>query len=159
MSDWIVRPCEPRDLDAVSELAAKLVRFHHELNPSRFLIRDRLEEGYRWWLAKELARADEAVIVVLEHDGRIEGYAYGRVEDREWMRLIDAHGELHDVWVEEDLRGSGAAEALVRDCIARLEALGAPRIVLNTAVANERARRFFEKLGFRATMLEYTRER
>lgn len=157
VSEHVVRACEERDLDAVSVLAAKLVRFHHEMDPERYLIRDKLEEGYRWWLAKELAREGEAVIDVLEIGGRIAGYAYGRVEGRDWMRLLEAHGELHDVWVEEDARGIGAAEALVRHSLARLEELGAPRVVLSTGFVNARARRFFERLGFRPTMLEMTR--
>lgn len=157
MSEWIVRACEERDLDEVSVLAAKLVRFHHELDPARFLHRDRVQEGYRWWLGKELAKKDEVVLIVLANGERVGGYAYARLEGRDWMRLLDAHGELHDVWVEEDVRGSGFAEKLVRECVRQLEALGALRVVLNTGWRNERAQRFFEKLGFRPTMLEMIR--
>jgi hypothetical protein len=40
----------------------------------------------------------------------------------------------------------------------RLTRMGAPRVVLMTAFLNEPARRFFERRGFRATMLEMTRE-
>jgi ribosomal protein S18 acetylase RimI-like enzyme len=35
---------------------------------------------------------------------------------------------------------------------------GAPRVVLSTAAQNETAQRLFEKLGFRRTMIEMTRE-
>ena len=35
---------------------------------------------------------------------------------------------------------------------------GAPRVVLHTAALNEAAQRFFERLGFRRTMIEMTRE-
>lgn len=157
MTEWTVRRCEERDLEAVSALAAKLVRFHHELAPSRFLAGgERVEEGYRWWLTKELAR-EEAVITVAAKGEAVGGYAYGRVEPRDWMRLLDAHGKLHDVWVEPELRGTGVAEALVRACVRALEEKGAPRVLLDTAWDNPRARRFFEKLGFAPSMLEMTR--
>lgn len=157
MSEWTVRPCEERDLDGVSELAAKLVAFHYELHPARFLPGgERVRSGYRWWLGKELAN-EAAVIVVAAREERIGGYAYGRVEERDWMRLIDAHGRLHDVWVEPELRGTGVAERLVRACAAGLEAKGVRRILLDTAWANERARRFFEKLGFAPSMVELMR--
>lgn len=154
---WVVRDCEVDDLDQVSVLAERLVRFHHELDPSRYLTADRVREGYRRWLGRELERRAEVAIVLLACADRVAGYAYGRVEGRDWMRLIEAHGELHDVWVEEDQRGTGLAEELVLACVERLERLGAPRVVLSTAWSNERARRFFERLGFRPTMLEMTR--
>jgi len=156
-AEWIIRRCEERDLDAVSVLAAKLVRFHHALDPERYLDRERIQEGYRWWLAKELSVRERVVITVAASGDRIGGYAYGRVEGADWMKLLDAHAELHDVWVEEELRGTGVAERLVRSCLDDLVALGAPRLVLNTAHANERARRFFARLGFRPTMVEMTR--
>jgi ribosomal protein S18 acetylase RimI-like enzyme len=35
---------------------------------------------------------------------------------------------------------------------------GAPRVVLGTAEQNEPAQRLFERLGFRRTMVEMTRE-
>jgi ribosomal protein S18 acetylase RimI-like enzyme len=43
--------------------------------------------------------------------------------------------------------------------IERLEALGAPRILLNAMVENESAQRLFASVGFRPTMVEMTRER
>lgn len=156
-SEWSVRRCEERDLDAVSALAAKLVRFHHELDPERFLAPgERVREGYRWWLGKELESA-ETVIVVAANADTIAGYAYGRMQERDWMRLLDAHGALHDVWVEPELRGTGVAEGLVRAVVAALEEKGATRVLLDTAWTNARARRFFEKLGFAPSMLEMTR--
>jgi ribosomal protein S18 acetylase RimI-like enzyme len=48
--------------------------------------------------------------------------------------------------------------ALAEAVIARLRALGAPRVVLHTAVQNAAAQRLFERLGFRRTMVEMTRE-
>jgi ribosomal protein S18 acetylase RimI-like enzyme len=36
--------------------------------------------------------------------------------------------------------------------------MGAPRVLLHTAVQNEQAQALFSKLGFRSTMLEMTRE-
>lgn len=153
--DWVIRRAEEADLDAVSVLAAKLVRFHHELDPERYLDREGVQQGYRWWLGKQLGKP-EVVVVVACLRGRIAGYAYGSLEKPDWMRLLDAHGALHDVWVEDDVRGTGVALRLVRACLEELVALGAPRLVLDTAHANERARRFFAKLGFRPTMVEMT---
>lgn len=48
--------------------------------------------------------------------------------------------------------------ALVEECVRWLAGRGAPRVLLWTAAPNEAARRLFEQLGFRQTMIEMTRE-
>ena len=46
----------------------------------------------------------------------------------------------------------------MREVVRILTEKGAPRVVLMTAVQNEPAQRLFERMGFRTTMLEMTRE-
>ena len=158
----IVRSAARADLPAAARLAAELVRFHHALDPHRFMVTEPLEIGYEAWFNRELAN-QEAVIVVAEErrdDGppAIIGYAYGRLEPRDWNSLLDACGALHDILVAPSARRNGTGEALVEAVVARLRALGAPRVVLHTAVQNTAAQRLFERLGFRQTMIEMTRE-
>lgn len=158
MSDFVVRPIDEADLPAVAALAGRLVRMHHAYDPARFLHLDSPEAGYARYFASELASAD-VVLLAAERAGAIVGYAYARMEPRSYNELLDACGKLHDVYVDEGARGLGVGEALVRAAIARLEARGAPRVVLLTAVQNEAAQRLFGRLGFRTTMLEMTREK
>jgi ribosomal protein S18 acetylase RimI-like enzyme len=115
-----------------------------------------VEEGYAWWLARELARA-EAVIVVATIDQEVVGYAYGTREGRDWNALLDEHGAIHDVFVAGAARRSGAGRKLVHAIIDELTRRGAPRIVLSTMVSNEAAQKLFASCGFRPTMLEMTR--
>jgi ribosomal protein S18 acetylase RimI-like enzyme len=103
-------------------------------------------------------KSEAVVLIVAELEGQVAGYAYARRENRNYNELLDAHGKLHDVYVDESARGRGAGEALVREALRRLAEKGAPRVVLSTAVQNEAARRLFEKVGFRTTMLEMTAE-
>ena len=152
-----VRPATPADLPAVARLAAKLVRYHHALDAHRFMILEPVEPGYERWLGHELADP-QAVIVVAERDGTLLGYAYGRVEARDWNALLDAHGALHDLYVDEAARSGGVGLALIEAIAARLAALGAPRVVLHTATQNTTAQRLFARAGFRSTMIEMTRE-
>lgn len=155
--DVTVRAAARADLRAVAALAAKLVRLHHRFDAERFFLPDGVEEGYAWWFGREIDR-DEVALVVAERDGAIVGYAYGRLEERDWNQLLDACGALHDIWVEESERRHGVARRLAKAVIDALETKGAPRVVLHTAAANEGAQRFFESLGFRRTMIEMTRE-
>ena len=101
----------------------------------------------------------EAVLLAAEApDGTIAGYAYGRMEARDWNNLLDACGYLHDVYVDESWRKQGVARALCEAMFSRLEALGAPRVVLMSAWPNHGAQSLFRSLGFRETMVEMTRE-
>jgi ribosomal protein S18 acetylase RimI-like enzyme len=154
----VVRAATPADLPAAAALGAGLVRLHHATNPNRFFLPEEPEQGYAWWLGKEILRP-EAVVLVAAIDGAIVGYAYGTIEERDWTILVDRHGEIHDLCVAESARHRGVGRALAIAMIERLEALGAPRILLNAMVQNENAQRLFASVGFSPTMVEMTRER
>lgn len=129
---------------------------HHAVDPARFLLAENVEKGYARWFSRELTRP-EAVILVATRAADVLGYTYGTLEERDWNMLLDAHGALHDVFVAADARRGGVGRRLVDAMVARLEALGAPRVVLSTMVGNEAAQRVFRQCGFRPTMLEMTR--
>jgi ribosomal protein S18 acetylase RimI-like enzyme len=155
--DLLLRPARRDDLPAVARLAAALVRLHHAFDARRFFLPERVEEGYAWWFGREIDR-EEVVLLVAVRGGAVVGYAYGRLEERDWNQLLDACGALHDVWVEEAERRHGVASRLVEAAVAALTAKGAPRVVLHTAAGNAAAQALFERLGFRGTMVEMTRE-
>jgi ribosomal protein S18 acetylase RimI-like enzyme len=123
-----------------------------------FLPEEPMEEGYGAWLGKELANPQAVVLVAVATRGEMIGYAYGRIEPRDWNTLRDRCGVAVDLWVEPGARGHGTGARLVRALCAALEARGAPRVVLNVAARNPSAARLFERLGFRPTMLEMARE-
>ena len=141
----------------MSRLAAELVRLHHRLDPKRFMLVEPIEDGYQWFLSREIKRKG-ALILVAEDEGRIVGYTYATLEDRNWNDLLDACGKLNDVYVDPAARRTGAGRALVTETLAQLRARGAPRVVLLSAWQNPDAHAFFEALGFRRTMLEMTTE-
>lgn len=160
---FTIRAMGTPDLPAASKLAAKLVDMHHALDPKRFLHLPNAATGYARYFAGEL-KSEDVVLVVAERASsgegeRVVGYAYARLEPRSYNELLDACGKLHDVYVDEAARGRGLGEKLVREVVRRLTEKGAPRVLLLTAIQNEAAQRLFEKLGFRTTMLEMTRER
>jgi ribosomal protein S18 acetylase RimI-like enzyme len=156
--DLVIRRAVGDDLEAVARLAGALVRMHHATDPARFLLVDKVEEGYAGWFSRELKRG-KAVILVACVGPEIVGYGYGTIEERDWNLLLDAHGALHDVFVAEEARRAGVGKALIEELVRALEALGAPRVVLSTMVGNETAQRLFQDCGFRPTMLEMTRNR
>ena len=152
-----IRAAEARDLVAVSLLAGMLVRLHHELDALRFMLIPNVEAGYEHFFRSQLPDP-EVVILVAERDNDIVGYAYARLEPRDWNNLLDACGELHDLFVSDTVRRQGVARLLVDAARERLRQKGAPRLVLHTASKNGAARRFFASVGFRETMVELTQE-
>jgi ribosomal protein S18 acetylase RimI-like enzyme len=149
------------DLPAASRLAAKLVRLHHAYDPLRFMSIEPLEAGYERFLRTQVEREDVVLLVAVDSRGgadTVVGYLLGSLEDRDWSDLRDACGKIHDVYVDESARHQAVATRLVREALARFSAMGAPRVVLMAAWSNGPARRLFEHLGFRPTMIEMTRE-
>jgi len=157
-----VRPAKPEDVAALGRMGAALVRFHHSIDPLRFFLVDDAS-GYGAFLESEMGRKRSVVLVAEARDeggaARVIGYAWGRLEGRDWAMLLDACGKLHDLYVEPEARGLGAGRVLCEAMLERLTALGAPRVLLSTATGNAAAQALFASLGFRSTMIEMTRER
>ena len=85
------------------------------------------------------------------------GYAYGRLEPRDWVTLRDRCGVGVDLWVDParaTRRRRNGARRGARRALRR----GAPRVVIDVAAGNGRAAQLFARLGFRETMVELTRE-
>lgn len=157
MDDVTIRPAVPADESALGRYGGALMRQHHALDPLRFIQSQSPEAGYGRFLVSEL-REPEACVFVAEAAGDVVGYAFASLEPMSWMDLRAACGYLHDVYVDERWRRSGAGERLVRAALEWLESRGAPRVVLMSATGNDEAQRLFERLGFRRTMVEMTRE-
>ena len=153
-----IRRAEPRDASALGTLGAALMRTHYAFDPQRFLAAGNdAEQGYASFLRSQLEDHD-AVVLVTERDGRIIGYVYAGLEPMSWKDLRGPAGFIHDVTVDADEQGAGAGSALIEAAIAWLRDRGAPRVMLWTAERNVGAQRLFERLGFRRTMIEMTRE-
>jgi ribosomal protein S18 acetylase RimI-like enzyme len=157
MDDVTIRPATKADEAALGRYGGALMRQHHEFDPLRFVRSENPEAGYGRFLVSQLEEPG-SVVLVAERAGAVVGYAFAALEPMSWKDLRAACGYLHDVFVDPAARGAGAGERLVRSAIAWLEEHGAPRVVLMSAARNESAQRLFERVGFRRTMVEMTRE-
>jgi len=152
-----VRPARAEDLPEAARLAAELVRLHHRWDALRFMLVEPVEEGYLRFMRSLVGRSD-VVFLVASRGSSVVGYLLGTLEERNWSDLRDACGKIHDVLVADEARGRGAGTRLMTEALDRFRALGAPRVVLMTAQSNDSALRLFERMGFRRTMVEMTRE-
>jgi ribosomal protein S18 acetylase RimI-like enzyme len=154
----VIRRAVRADLAAVGRLGASLLRVHYDFDNDRFMRpTPDAADGYAWFLGSQL-KNDDALVLVAERDGGIVGYLYAGVEPRNWKELREEAGFVHDILVDDAARGRGAGEALMTAAFDWLRERAVPRVVLWTAAGNTRARQLFERLGFRATMTEMTKE-
>jgi ribosomal protein S18 acetylase RimI-like enzyme len=155
---FAIRRAIESDAAALGRLGGLLLRTHYEFDRQRFMAPgDDPESGYASFLRWQMQEEDVAIFVA-EQDGQVAGYVYAGLEPQSWKELRDAAGFIHDVIVDAAGRRSGMATALVEAAAQWLKQRGAPRVLLWTASPNEGAQRLFERLGFRRTMIEMTRE-
>lgn len=155
---FTVRDARPADLPAMARMGARLAREHHRMDPARFFLPEEpIEQGYTWWLGKELVNPRAALLVAARR-GRVIGYVYGRVERRDWNTLRERCAVGVDLWVEPRARRAGVGRRLVEALVERYAARGEPRILIHVAAANTLAREAFTGMGFREALVELVRE-
>jgi ribosomal protein S18 acetylase RimI-like enzyme len=153
-----VRVAARSDLEILGRLGAYLMRSHYAYDRQRFMAPGaHPEHGYARFLGSQLDQPDVAIFVA-EKDGAVVGYVYAGIEPVSWKELRDECGYVHDLVVDEAHRGKGIGTALMKSALAWMSERDLPRVVLSTAQPNDVAQRLFERLGFRRTMVEMTRE-
>jgi len=152
------RPATRADMQAVGRLGALLVRLHHDFDPARFIpATPQTEQGYAAFLGSQLDAAD-VVILVADVADHVVGYTYSGLEGKDYMSLRGPAGVVYDIVVDPHERGRGVGRTLLQATLSELRHRGASQVVLSTAQPNEQAQRLFERLGFRRTMIEMTKE-
>ncbi len=107
----------------------------------------RTMEDWRRWLAP-------GVTFILETTGEPRGLVAG-VRDPNDASAV----QLMAMWVHPELRGTGASDAFVSFVKSWANEVGATQVRLNVVEGNTRARRYYERSGFRATGRQGTLER
>lgn len=151
----LVRDMKGADLEVVGALAERLVLLHHEWDTTRFFTTPDIANGYRRYF-RSLLKDENTLLLVAERNGEVAGYLYGSMEGRDWAKLLDVHGAIHDVLVADAHRWHGVAKALMAEAKARFTAKGAKKLVLYSAQSNVEGQTLFRSIGFRPTMVEFT---
>jgi ribosomal protein S18 acetylase RimI-like enzyme len=154
----IARRATTADLPRIGHLGALLVKEHYDFDALRFLApRNRTPADYALFMRSQLDNPDVAVLVA-DDNGDVIGYSYSAIEGYDYMSLRGPAGVVHDIIVDPEYRGRGVGRLLLEATLQLLKSRGVPRVVLTTAEQNEWAKRLFESVGFRRTMIEMTRE-
>jgi len=134
----LVRRAERGDLEAVSLLCRRLLRFHEELD-RRFRLDLVGMSCLREVLAPLLAEEGRAIFVA--ERGELLGFIMGRV-------VKSRYGFVDDIFVAEEARGQGIGRELF-SCLSEWFGERGVRVVqLHVACSNEAAQGLWRSLGF-----------
>ena len=86
-------------------------------------------------------------VCVAEQDGKLVGYVKLGPPHLPFEPRGEA-AELRQLYVVEEVKGQGVADALIQWVIERARDLGADNLYLSVFTENHRARRFYEKYDF-----------
>ncbi|MEW1640742.1 GNAT family N-acetyltransferase [Streptomyces sp. NPDC091219] len=144
-----IRPMTLADCDRVSEIRVLGWQFAYRgLMPQPFLdaLSATADAGRR---RARFMEGDGSVLNLIASVGdEIVGWAaLGPYRDDE-LRAGDA--ELYAIYLDPKHVGTGAGRALMREALRRCAALGHDRVFLWVVRGNARARRFYERAGWRA---------
>ena len=149
-----IRPATAPDVPAVVKMVRKLCELHQSWDPARYAFREDVERMYQSWLT-DRTTDPRAVFLVAERQERGPvAFLIGGVEREIRIYKLQEYGFIHDLWVEEDYRNEGLGRQLVMRAIERFRELGVPQVRLDTAAANDAARKLFASCGFRLSVME-----
>lgn len=156
----LIRPATPADVPTVLPMVAKICALHESWDSAKYGFLPNPELRYERWLSK-LATDERSVFLVaeceeptLEQPKRLVAFLEATVEREIPIYRLKEFGFIHDLWVEPEYRHAGIAKAMVMLTIERFNQMGVKQIRLDTAAANDAARRLFSSCGFRLSTME-----
>jgi GNAT superfamily N-acetyltransferase len=154
MSGWTTRPATPGDAETIRRLAEAGLATYSEFTPG--WTRPRAFDEANARRGRELLADPGFFCLIAESNGDPighVGFAPGRTSD-EPPRPIAGLAHLWQLFVEREWWGTGVAAALLTASVAEARERGFERMRLFTPRDHARARRFYEREGWRPTGAE-----
>jgi len=152
-----IRRAEVKDLPILAKFGLALAQLHATFDERRFVVPEDGEVSFMRFFEAELARVD-AVVLVSEIAATPVGYAFVRIEAASLEDLRGMGAWLHDIYVAPDVRARGIGRQLVEAAFDAARSLGSTSLMLGVSPRNASGRALFDRMGFRATMVEMRAE-
>src|SRR5690349_25052459 len=149
-----IRPATAGDVPAVVKMVRKLCELDQRLHPARYAFRDEVERMYQSWLTERASDARAVFLVAERQERGPVAFLIGGLAREIRIYKLEEYGFIHDLWVEEDYRNEGLGRQLVMRAIERFKEMGVRQVRLDTAAANDAARKLFAGCGFRVSVME-----
>lgn len=143
-----IRKAEKKDIPQILQLLVQVNMIHHNGRPDIF--KGPATKFNEQQLCDLLEDETRPVFVCAEAD-RVLGYAFCELRKTPDGPMLVGQSTLfvHDLCVDESVRGKGVGRALMEYVAALAKESGCRSVTLNVWACNEGARRFYEALGMR----------
>lgn len=145
MQEYIIRPAEPKDLEAVNTLLGQVLAVHHASRPDLFRP---VGKKYTDDELLSIFENPDTPVFVYEREGAVLGYAFCAIQhlgSGALMPLTTLY--LDDLCVLESARGLHIGTALFEYVKAFAKEKGCHNITLHVWEGNPGAKAFYEALG------------
>jgi len=134
-------------------MVAKICDLHRTWDAAKYAFKPHPEEMYRRWLTAR-SMDPRCVFLVAIREEKPVAFLIGTIETEIPIYELKEYGFIHDLWVEEAYRHEGIGKQMTMVAIERFAELGVRQVRLDTAAANEPARKLFGSCGFRPSTTE-----
>ena len=149
-----IRTARPEDFPAVARLAERLADF--ELPPGRTK-REIAEADYPLLHAQLASPSDDVLFLVAENDAEgVIGTIFANTKLDYFTK--EPHAYVEVLAVSEAAAGRGLARQLMSEVESWARGRGLGRVDLSVFAVNERARGFYEHLGYAAEFVRYVKD-
>jgi len=155
-TNMVIRPATPADVPAVLPMVAAVCALHESWDAAKYGFLPNPAQRYERWLITQ-ATNDRSVFLVAEDDvelGGLVAFLIATIEREIPIYRLKEFGFIQDLWVEPEYRHTGIARQMVLLTVERFKQMGVKQIRLDTAAANDAARRLFSGCGFRPSTIE-----
>ena len=145
MAEHIIRPAEPKDLEAVNTLLGQVLAVHHATRPDLFRP---IGKKYTDQEILAIFENPDTPVFVYEREGAVLGYAFCALRHQDSGALMPLTTlYLDDLCVRESARGLHVGTALFEYVKAFAKENGCHNITLHVWEGNSAARAFYEAQG------------
>ena len=148
MSDLIIRAAVQADLPILKEFEQGIIATERPFN-------DSLKSEYIcYYDIGALIDSKNSSVLVAEDDGVIVGSGYARIRESKAHLTHDFHVYLGFMYVAPTHRGQGINQLVIQSLISWGKIQGMQDFYLEAYAENNSALKAYEKLGFKASLLE-----
>ena len=155
-SGYVVRPGRREDAAAAAALWMRSAKEHTDYD-SVYATSPDAERIMRRFLA-DLSSSAHSCLFVAEEDGEVVGFLSGEIREGSPAFSPKTWAAVEDIYVTQGYRSHGIGRALVDACAEWARDRGADGVSLQVATGNERARKFYDTLGFREVSVYEVKE-
>ena len=153
---YTVRPGRRDDAAAAAALWIRSADEHTDYDTVYATSPD-AEKIMRRFLA-DLSSSSHSCLFVAENEGGVVGFLSGEIREGSPAFSPKTWAAVEDIYVTHEHRSQGLGRALVDACAEWARDRGADGVSLQVAAGNERARKFYDTLGFREVSVYEVKE-